>query len=146
MRSRRIDWPALAAFAAVAFLIGLTLAAAANAHPGVSKRATRIWQVTNMAECHTWRCVYADRWRMRWVRTPAHWRTWVLRVEGCESGHNPRAVNTSGSGAAGSMQFMPGTWRAAGGTGSVLSASIFEQRVRAYRFAARHGVGHWVCR
>lgn len=117
----------------------------ADAHPGVSKRATRIWQVTNISYCHTWRCVHQDPWRLRWVNTPSSWRAWTLQTEACESHHNPRAMNSSGSGAAGSMQFMPRTWAAAGGSGHPTEASIFEQRVRAWRFAARYGTQHWVC-
>lgn len=84
-------------------------------------------------------------WKHRWRAEEPSWRGWAHRTEGCESGHNARAVSASGT-YRGSMQFDLRTWREAGGHGDPIFATIYEQRVRAIELAKRVGTGRWpVC-
>ena len=51
-------------------------------------------------------------------------------LAGCESGHNPRAINPSGK-YTGLFQFDDSTWRGVGGSGRAYDASAEEQLMRA---------------
>ena len=66
----------------------------------------------------------------------------MRRVAMCESGYRTYARNPSGS--SGLYQFMPGTFRAFGGRGSIWSA---REQARVAAWAVKHGLAyHWVCR
>lgn len=92
--------------------------------------------------CHTPACHH--RVHVRHMRqTTRPYLSWLRRLEWCESrGRN--IVNPS-SGAAGYLQFMPGTWTAMGGKLPVTAASRLEQRYRAVLLRKRAGVGQWEC-
>lgn len=60
----------------------------------------------------------------------------------CESGGNPRAVNSIGAG--GLFQFMPSTWRSVGGKGLPQHASVDEQWKRARILFDQQGTSPWV--
>lgn len=64
------------------------------------------------------------------------------RLAKCESGGNPRAVNSSGR-YFGLYQFSLSTWRAVGGNGNPINASPAEQTKRAKILQARAGWGQW---
>ena len=59
----------------------------------------------------------------------------------CEAGGNWN-TNT-GNGYSGGLQFSPGTWKAAGGSGSAANASREEQITRAETVKAKQGWGAW---
>jgi uncharacterized protein YabE (DUF348 family) len=59
----------------------------------------------------------------------------------CESGGNPRAVNSAGY--YGLYQFSLGTWHGLGGSGNPIDASASEQTYRAQLLYARSGAGSW---
>ncbi|HEU4675191.1 MAG TPA: resuscitation-promoting factor, partial [Motilibacteraceae bacterium] len=59
----------------------------------------------------------------------------------CESGGNPRAVNSAGY--YGLYQFSLGTWHGLGGSGNPIDASSSEQTYRAQLLYARSGAGSW---
>jgi uncharacterized protein YabE (DUF348 family) len=61
----------------------------------------------------------------------------------CESGGNPRAVNSAGY--YGLYQFSLSTWASVGGTGNPINASAGEQTARAQKLYARGGAGQWGC-
>jgi resuscitation-promoting factor RpfB len=61
----------------------------------------------------------------------------------CESGGNPRAVNSAGY--YGLYQFSLSAWRGVGGTGNPIDASADEQTARAQALYARSGAGQWGC-
>jgi resuscitation-promoting factor RpfB len=62
----------------------------------------------------------------------------------CESGGNPRAVNSAGY--YGLYQFALSTWASVGGTGNPIDASPSEQTYRAQVLYQRSGAGPWpVC-
>ena len=66
------------------------------------------------------------------------------KVANCESGGNPRAVNSAGY--YGLFQFDMQTWRSVGGSGSPASASAGEQLMRAKKLYAQRGASPWpVC-
>ena len=79
---------------------------------------------------------------LRYRLTP--WQAqWMYRVARCESGMNPYAKNPS-SDASGLMQFMPTTFRAFGGRGSIWSA---REQARVAAWAVRNGLAsHWECK
>jgi resuscitation-promoting factor RpfB len=60
----------------------------------------------------------------------------------CESGGNPRAVNSSG-GYYGLYQFSLSTWRAQGGSGNPIDASSAEQTKRAQILYGKTGASSW---
>jgi uncharacterized protein YabE (DUF348 family) len=62
----------------------------------------------------------------------------------CESGGNPRAVNSRG-GYYGLYQFSLSTWASVGGSGNPIDASADEQTARAQTLYARSGAGQWGC-
>jgi uncharacterized protein YabE (DUF348 family) len=62
----------------------------------------------------------------------------------CESGGNPRAVNSAGY--YGLYQFSLGTWHSVGGSGNPIDNSSSEQTYRAKLLYQRSGAGQWpVC-
>jgi uncharacterized protein YabE (DUF348 family) len=61
----------------------------------------------------------------------------------CESGGNPRAVNSAGY--YGLYQFSLSTWHSVGGAGSPVDASADEQTYRAQLLYAKSGAGQWGC-
>jgi resuscitation-promoting factor RpfB len=61
----------------------------------------------------------------------------------CESGGNPRAVNSAGY--YGLYQFSLSTWASVGGSGNPINASPAEQIARAQTLYARGGAGQWGC-
>ena len=61
----------------------------------------------------------------------------------CESGGNPRAVNSAGY--YGLYQFSLSTWRSVGGTGNPIDASADEQTLRAKMLYQKGGAGQWGC-
>jgi uncharacterized protein YabE (DUF348 family) len=61
----------------------------------------------------------------------------------CESGGNPRAVNSAGY--YGLYQFALSTWASVGGSGNPINASAGEQTARAQTLFARGGAGQWGC-
>ena len=66
------------------------------------------------------------------------------KVANCESGGNPRAVNSAGY--YGLFQFDMQTWRSVGGSGSPSQASAGEQLMRAKKLYAQRGASPWpVC-
>ncbi|WP_329482506.1 transglycosylase family protein [Kribbella sp. NBC_01484] len=66
------------------------------------------------------------------------------KVANCESGGNPRAVNSAGY--YGLFQFDMQTWRSVGGSGSPTKASAGEQLTRAKKLYAQRGASPWpVC-
>ncbi|WP_083828921.1 transglycosylase family protein [Parafrankia sp. EUN1f] len=74
------------------------------------------------------------------ARPDAH--RFLSAVVPCESGGNPRVVNSIGAG--GLFQFMPGTWHAVGGKGLPQNASVAEQWKRAHILYAQQGTSPWV--
>jgi uncharacterized protein YabE (DUF348 family) len=62
----------------------------------------------------------------------------------CESGGNPRAVNSRG-GYYGLYQFSLSTWSAVGGTGNPIDATPDEQTYRAQLLYKKSGAGQWTC-
>jgi uncharacterized protein YabE (DUF348 family) len=62
----------------------------------------------------------------------------------CESGGNPRAVNSRG-GYYGLYQFSLSTWASVGGTGNPIDASPDEQTYRAQLLYKKAGAGQWTC-
>jgi len=65
-------------------------------------------------------------------------------LAGCESGHNPRAINPSGK-YTGLFQFDDSTWRSVGGSGRAYDASPDEQLMRAKMLFQSRGLGPWAC-
>ena len=66
-------------------------------------------------------------------------------IASCESGGNPKAVDSSGT-YRGKYQFSVETWQGVGGSGDPASASEGEQDKRAAMLYARSGPGQWpVC-
>ncbi|MCK9899325.1 MULTISPECIES: transglycosylase family protein [Parafrankia] len=59
----------------------------------------------------------------------------------CESGGNPRVVNSIGAG--GLFQFLPSTWHSVGGKGLPQNASVAEQWKRAHILYAQQGTSPW---
>jgi hypothetical protein len=69
----------------------------------------------------------------------------LASIAECESGSNPRAVGGGGT-YRGMYQFSLTTWRAVGGKGDPVNASVGEQTRRARILYARSGPGQWpVC-
>jgi hypothetical protein len=67
------------------------------------------------------------------------------RIAQCESGGNPRAVDSSGT-YRGKYQFDYQTWQANGGSGDPAAASEAEQDRMAYKLYQRRGTSPWpVC-
>jgi uncharacterized protein YabE (DUF348 family) len=62
----------------------------------------------------------------------------------CESGGNPRAVNSRG-GYYGLYQFSLSTWASVGGSGNPIDASPDEQTYRAQLLYKKAGAGQWTC-
>ncbi|WP_462187288.1 MULTISPECIES: transglycosylase family protein [unclassified Frankia] len=65
----------------------------------------------------------------------------LSKVIPCESGGNPRVVNSIGAG--GLFQFLPSTWRGVGGKGLPQHASVAEQWHRARILYAQQGTSPW---
>lgn len=66
-------------------------------------------------------------------------------IASCESGGNPKAVDSSGT-YHGKYQFSVQTWQGVGGSGDPAAASEAEQDKRAAMLYARSGPGQWpVC-
>jgi soluble lytic murein transglycosylase-like protein len=61
----------------------------------------------------------------------------------CESGGNPRAVNSAGY--YGLYQFSLSTWHSVGGSGNPIDASPAEQLMRAKILYQKGGAGQWGC-
>jgi uncharacterized protein YabE (DUF348 family) len=61
----------------------------------------------------------------------------------CESGGNPRAVNSAGY--YGLYQFALSTWASVGGSGNPIDASPDEQTARAQTLYKKGGAGQWGC-
>jgi len=75
--------------------------------------------------------------------TGAEGLNWAALAQ-CESGGNPRAVNSAGY--YGLYQFALSTWYSVGGTGNPIDASPEEQTYRAQVLYSRSGAGQWpVC-
>jgi resuscitation-promoting factor RpfB len=75
--------------------------------------------------------------------TGAEGLNWAALAQ-CESGGNPRAVNSAGY--YGLYQFALSTWYSVGGTGNPIDASAEEQTYRAQVLYSRSGAGPWpVC-
>lgn len=128
----------------VAITIFWALAFTTLAHAKCQTKAC--WKRVHQARALNWcKHHYPCKYRLLWRQLPAWVRSWVLNTEGCESGHNPRAIGGGGK-YRGSMQFDFDTWRAAGGYGDPINASIYEQRVRAALYMLRGHRGAWpVC-
>jgi resuscitation-promoting factor RpfB len=62
----------------------------------------------------------------------------------CESGGNPRAVNSRG-GYYGLYQFSLSTWASVGGSGNPIDAAPDEQTYRAQLLYNKAGAGQWTC-
>ena len=87
-------------------------------------------------------------WRIRWRLLPAEARAWTERVSRCESGtHNKaRAIWVRTRLFISAFQWVLDTWHKAGGRGSPLGVSWYEQACRAWRWHARVPRGQWpVC-
>lgn len=85
------------------------------------------------------------RWHIAWAKVPAWLRNTLGRIAACESGGNPRAVDSSGT-YYGRYQFDFKTWGEVGGRGNPAAASAREQDVRAAVLYRRAGKGRWpVC-
>ncbi len=66
-------------------------------------------------------------------------------IAACESGGNPRAVDSTGT-YRGKYQFTVSTWQGVGGSGDPAAAPEAEQDQRAAALYARSGAGQWpVC-
>jgi hypothetical protein len=65
----------------------------------------------------------------------------LSKIVKCESGGNPRVVNSIGAG--GLFQFLPATWRGVGGKGLPQHASPDEQWKRARILYAQQGTNPW---
>lgn len=72
------------------------------------------------------------------VNTPPH----LQAIAACESGGNPRAVDSTGT-YRGKYQFTVSTWQGVGGSGDPAAASEAEQDRRAGMLYARGGAGQW---
>lgn len=72
------------------------------------------------------------------VSTPPH----LQAIAACESGGNPRALDSTGT-YRGKYQFTISTWRGVGGSGDPAAASEPEQDRRAAVLYARGGAGQW---
>ena len=84
------------------------------------------------------------RWRIEHAKLSSADRWWAHKTSVCESGRNPRIA--TGNGFYGAHQWLPSTWRAAGGRGLPTTTSIYEQDVRAVRWRNVAGRGQWpVC-
>lgn len=71
-------------------------------------------------------------------------RSTLEAIAACESGGDPRAVNTAGY--YGKYQFDPGTWQSVGGNGNPAEAPEAEQDYRAALLYSRAGSSPWpVC-
>lgn len=98
---------------------------------------------------HHWRRYRAGfhrrfHWSIQHSRLSSYDRWWAHKTSVCESGRNPRIA--TGNGYYGAHQWLPSTWRAAGGRGLPIYASIWEQDVRAVRWRNVAGRGQWpVC-
>jgi hypothetical protein len=71
----------------------------------------------------------------------AHSDAMLSKIIRCESGGNPRVVNSIGAG--GLFQFLPPTWHSVGGKGLPQHASPSEQWRRARLLMARQGTNPW---
>lgn len=70
---------------------------------------------------------------------------YLYSIAGCESGHNPQAVDPSGT-YYGLFQFDLQTWASVGGSGSPAAASVEEQYYRAQKLLDSRGSSPWpVC-
>lgn len=70
---------------------------------------------------------------------------YLYGVAGCESGHDPQAVDPSGT-YYGLFQFDLGTWASVGGSGNPAQASVEEQYFRAQKLYDSRGSSPWpVC-
>jgi resuscitation-promoting factor RpfB len=87
----------------------------------------------------TWR--RGHYWLLEHERLSPADRAWAYRTSICESGRNPR-TNT-GNGFYGAHQWVLSTWRAAGGSGNPIDASLLEQDVRAVRWRNIAGTSPW---
>jgi hypothetical protein len=102
----------------VKFGTTLTVAAVVAAAAVPSASAKSVSQLVKNAHGKPYACDTDrdGRWGKKQVQCviivvmPARWERWALRVGRCESKFNPAARNRS-SGAAGTFQFMPSTWR-----------------------------------
>jgi len=72
---------------------------------------------------------------------PASAQRFLSAVIPCESGGNPRAVNSIGAG--GLFQFLPSTWHGLGGRGLPQNASAGEQWAKAMKLYSQQGSNPW---
>ncbi|MBL7500897.1 transglycosylase family protein [Frankia sp. CNm7] len=72
---------------------------------------------------------------------PVSAQRFLSAVIPCESGGNPRAVNSIGAG--GLFQFLPSTWHSVGGTGLPQHASVSDQWAKATKLYNQQGTSPW---
>ena len=82
-------------------------------------------------------------WKHTWRSLPSGTRAYVRSVEWCESRGRP--VHSADGVHHGRLQWNLSTAWAAGFERDPHRVSRFQERVRAYRFAKRHGWQHWSC-
>lgn len=109
--------------------------------------------------CHTTRCdrrVHAKRaqawlkrerpWIWAWRHLTEHERAWARCIANYETRGIPwsrKRYTATGNGYYGSTQWLPSTWRAAGGSGLPIEHTLHEQLVRTVRWAHRAGSSQW---
>ena len=123
-----------------AVLLAFLISEDAQGKPGCKTRACELRVLDR--QCSQRRVLPCIQLASSRARLGPWQRAWMLRVARCESGLNPYARNPSG--ASGTYQFMPGTFRAFGGRGSIWSA---REQARVAAWAVKRGLRHhWQCR
>jgi LysM repeat protein len=124
-------------------LIGQTLSLDGGQKATAPRKATTKKKVETKKVRKTERKVRTNRSENRpstSVNMSGAWR----KVAQCESGGNPRAVNSAGY--YGLFQFDLQTWRSVGGSGNPAKASAAEQLMRAKKLYSQRGAQPWpVC-
>lgn len=82
-----------------------------------------------------------DPWEREWDKLSADDQAWAIDTGECESGNDP--TTDTGNGFEGAFQWVRSTWYAAGGSGSPVDASWYEQAVRAVRWRNIAGDEQW---
>lgn len=140
---RRIAWIAAFAVCVTFWLIffGSLFAVGAFAHC----RTHRCWHRVSVHRHAHWLHMHRP-WIYAWRHLTAWERTWAR----CIANHETRGIPWSrkryvatGNGYYGSVQFLPSTWHAAGGTGLPTQHTLYEQLVRTVRWAHAAGSSQW---